>query len=83
MVIVMAEKKEASYRANKVVIQGTMEGYNVAPLEDLRKLAERTESMRGEITMLKGQLSDLQKALNAMNLRLERLENFLKGFRNF
>ena len=79
----MAEKKEMSYRANKVVIQGTVEGYNVAPLEDLEKLAERTESIRGEITTLKGQISDLQKALNAMNLRLERLENFLKGFRNF
>ena len=79
----MAEKKEASYRANKVVIQGTMEGCDVAPLEDLKKLAERTESIRGEITTLKGEISDLQKALNATNLRLERLENFLKAFRNF
>jgi len=79
----MAEKKEMSYRANKVVIQGTVEGYDVAPLEDLKKLAERTESIRGEITTLKGQISDLQKTLNAMNLRLERLENFLKAFRNF
>ena len=79
----MAEKKEASHRANRVVIQGTMEGYDVAPLEDLKKLAERTESIRGEITTLKKQISDPQKALNATNLRLERLENFLKAFRNF
>jgi len=79
----MAEKKEMSYRANKVVIHGTVEGYDVAPLEDLKKLAERTESIQGEITTLKGQMSDLQRALNAMNLRLERLENFLEAFRNF
>jgi len=79
----MAEKKETSYRAHKVVIQGTVEGYDVAPLEDLKKLAEQIESIRGEITTLKGQMSDLQKALNATNLRLDRLENFLKAFRNF
>jgi len=77
----MAEKKEPSYRSHKVVIRGTVEGYDVASLEDLKKVADQIESVLAEVTSLKGQLSDLQKALNATNAKLERLESFLKSFK--
>ncbi len=78
----MAEKKEIPpYRSHKVIIRGTVEGYEVASLEDLKKVTDQIESLQTEIMVLKGQLSDLQKALNATNLRLERLEGFLKSFR--
>jgi len=79
--VAMAEKKELPYRGHKVIIRGTVEGYDVASLEDLKKIADQIESILGEITTLRGQLSDLQKALNATNLKLERLENFLKSFK--
>jgi len=78
----MTERKEQPpYRSHKVIIRGTVEGYDVASLEDLKKVADQIESLQGDITTLKGQLGDLQKALNATNLRLERLEGFLKSFK--
>ncbi|MEM2111856.1 MAG: hypothetical protein QXX08_08275 [Candidatus Bathyarchaeia archaeon] len=77
----MAEKKEQSYHAHKVVIRGTVEGYDVASLEDLKKLTDQIQSLQTEIAGLKNQLNDLQRALNATNLRQERLENFLRSFK--
>ncbi len=77
----MAEKKEQIPRMHKVIIRGTVEGYEVASLDELRKLIEQIDSLQAEISTLRGQLVDLQKALNASNLRQERLENFLKSFR--
>ena len=77
----MAEKKEPAYRSHKVVIRGTVEGYEVASLEDLKKVSDQIESVLAEVTALKGQLSDLQKALNATNAKLERLETFLRSFK--
>lgn len=75
------ERKEASYRSHKVVIRGIVEGYDVASLEDLKKLENQIESLQGEINALKNQISELQKALNATNMRQERLENFLRSFK--
>jgi len=78
---VTKEGKELSYRSHKVVIRGVIEGYDVASLEDIKKIENRIEGLRSEINILKNQLSELQKALNATNMRLERLENFLRSFK--
>ena len=78
---VTKEGKEPSYRSHKVVIRGVVEGYDVASLEDIKKIENRIEGLQGEINILKNQLSELQKALNATNMRLERLENFLRSFK--
>lgn len=79
--IAAEERKEVSYRSHKVVIRGIVEGYDVASLEDLKKLENQIESLQGEINALKNQISELQKALNATNMRQERLENFLRSFK--
>lgn len=78
---VTKEKKEPSYRSHKVVIRGIVEGYDVASLEDIKKIENRIGNLQNEINVLKNQLSELQKALNATNMRLERLENFLRSFK--
>ncbi len=78
---VTEEKKEPSYRSHKVVIRGIVEGYDVASLEDIKKIENRIGNLQNEINVLKNQLSELQKALNATNMRLERLENFLRSFK--
>ncbi len=78
---VTKEGKEPSYRSHKVVIRGVVEGYDVASLEDIKKIENRIEGLQSEINILKNQLSELQKALNATNMRLERLENFLRSFK--
>ena len=77
----VSEKKESSYQAHKVIIKGTVEGYDVASLEDLKKLAEEIHNLQTEILSLKNQISDVQRALNATNMKQERLENFLKSFK--
>jgi len=77
----VAEEIKPSYRAHKVVIRGTVEGYDVASLEDLKKIAETLQRLQGDLNALKEQLNDLQRALNATNSRLERLENFLRSFK--
>ena len=78
MVIVMAEE---SPRVHKVIIRGTVEGYDVASLEDLKKISDELRTVQESLEKLKGQFIELQKALNATNLRVERLENFLKSFK--
>lgn len=78
--VVIEEKKEAP-RSHKVVIKGVIEGYDVASLEDIKKIEGQVESLQNEINALRSQINDLQKALNATNMRLERLENFLRSFR--
>ena len=77
----MTESGEPSYRAHKVVIRGTVEGYNVASLDDLRRISEEIKRLQEDLNALKGQFNDLQRALNATNTRLERVENFLKSFK--
>ncbi|MBS7606419.1 MAG: hypothetical protein QW502_00015 [Candidatus Bathyarchaeia archaeon] len=77
---VVEERKEPP-RSHKVVIRGIVEGYDVASLEDLKKIEGQIESLQNEIGALKNQISELQRALNATNMRLERLENFLRSFR--
>lgn len=77
----VAEEKREPHRSHKVVIRGVVEGYDVASLEDLKGIEIRIESLQNEINILKNQISDLQKALNATNMRLERLENFLRSFK--
>jgi predicted RNase H-like nuclease (RuvC/YqgF family) len=79
--MVAAEERKEPYRSHKVVIRGVVEGYDVASLEDLKKIEGQIESLQNEITALKGQIIELQKALNATNMRLERLENFLRSFK--
>ncbi|RLI35113.1 hypothetical protein DRO55_05650 [Candidatus Bathyarchaeota archaeon] len=74
-------EEEASYRAHNVVIRGTVEGYNVASLEDLKKLSDELKKIRDDLNLLKEQFGDLQRSLNATNSRLERLENFLRSFK--
>lgn len=75
------ERKEAPHRSHKVIIRGIVEGYDVASLEDLKKLENQIENLQNEINALKNQISELQKALNATNMRQERLENFLRSFK--
>ncbi len=75
------EKKEPVHRIHKVAIHGTVEGYDVASLEDLKNVTDQIVNLQGEIAALKGLLGDVQRALNATNMRLERLEKFLKSFR--
>lgn len=77
----LAEERKEPPRSHKVVIRGIVEGYDVASLEDLKKIEGQIESLQNEIGALKNQISELQKALNATNMRLERLENFLRSFR--
>jgi len=77
----MSEKREQAHRVHKVVISGTVEGYDVAPLEELKEAMYQIENLKGEIAALKGLLGDLQRALNTASMRLERLENFLKSFK--
>jgi len=77
----MAEEVKPSYQAHKVVIRGTVEGYDVASLEDLRRLADDLQKLQGDLNALREQFNDLQRALNATNSRLERLENFLRSFK--
>ncbi|MEM1551011.1 MAG: hypothetical protein QXL85_03095 [Candidatus Bathyarchaeia archaeon] len=79
--MVIAEERREPIRSHKVVIRGVVEGYEVASLEDLKKIEDRIESIQSEINALRNQISELQKTLNATNMRLERLENFLKSFR--
>ena len=81
MVTIMDEKKEPSLHAHKVLIRGTVEGYDVASLEDLKKQTEQILSLQSELTSLKGQINDLQRALNATNARQDRLESFLRSFK--
>ncbi|RJS85260.1 hypothetical protein CW702_01370 [Candidatus Bathyarchaeota archaeon] len=77
----MAEEIKPSYQAHKVVIRGTVEGYNVASLEDLKKLAEELKRLESDLNALKERYEDLQRTLSATNSRLERLENFLRSFK--
>lgn len=77
----VAEERKEPPRSHKVVIRGIVEGYDVASLEDLKKIESQIESLQNEIGVLKNQISELQRALNATNMRLERLENFLRSFR--
>jgi len=77
----MEEEIKPSYQAHNVVIRGTVEGYNVASLEDLKKLAESLQNLQREMNALREQFNDFQRALNATNARLERVENFLKSFK--
>jgi len=77
----MTEEVKASYQAHKVIIRGTVEGYNVASLEDLKKLAEELRKLEGDLNTLKERFNDLQRILNATNSRLERVENFLRSFK--
>lgn len=77
----VAEERKEPPRSHKVVIRGIVEGYDVASLEDLKKIEGQIESLQNEIGSLKNQISELQRALNATNMRLERLENFLRSFR--
>ncbi|MBS7624593.1 MAG: hypothetical protein QXF59_06105 [Candidatus Bathyarchaeia archaeon] len=76
-----AEERKEPYRTHKVVIRGVVEGYDVASLEDLKKIEGLIESLQNEINSLKNQVAELQRSLNATNMRLERLENFLRSFR--
>lgn len=79
--MVVAEEKREPIRSHKVVIRGIVEGYEVASLEDLKKIEDRIEGLQSEINALRNQISELQKTLNATNMRLERLENFLRSFK--
>lgn len=79
--MVVAEERREPIRSHKVVIRGIVEGYEVASLEDLKKIEERIESLQSEIGVLRSQINELQKTLNATNMRLERLENFLRSFK--
>jgi chromosome segregation ATPase len=76
--VVAEEKRE---RAHKVIIRGVVEGYDVASLEDLKRIESQLEGLQNEINTLRNQINDLQKALNATNMRLERLESFLRSFK--
>ncbi|MEM1543607.1 MAG: hypothetical protein QW502_04250 [Candidatus Bathyarchaeia archaeon] len=77
----VVEERKEPHRSHKVVIRGIVEGYDVASLEDLKGIEIRIESLQNEINILKNQIGELQKALNATNMRLERLENFLRSFK--
>ncbi|MBS7640752.1 MAG: hypothetical protein QXJ19_03115 [Candidatus Bathyarchaeia archaeon] len=79
--MVVTEERREPIRSHKVVIRGIVEGYEVASLEDLKKIEERIESLQSEINVLRSQINELQKTLNATNMRLERLENFLRSFK--
>lgn len=79
--MVVVEEKREPPRSHKVIIRGIIEGYDAASLEDIKKIEERIEGLQSEINALRGQISELQKTLNATNMRLERLENFLRSFR--
>lgn len=79
--MVVAEERKEAPRSHKVIIRGVIEGYDVASLEDIKKVEGLVESLQNEINALKGQINDLQRALNATNMRLERLENFLRSFK--
>lgn len=77
----MSKEEKPSHLAQKVVIRGTVEGYDVASLDDLKKVMDELQRQQEEIKGLKRQFSDLQRFLNALNTRLERLEGFLKSFK--
>lgn len=77
----VVEERKEPYRSHKVVIRGVVEGYDVASLEDLKKVEGLIEGLQNEINALKSQIVELQRALNATNMRLERLENFLRSFK--
>ncbi len=77
----MSKEEKPVHLAHKVVIRGTVEGYDVASLEDLKKITDEFQRQQGEVDGLKRQFSDLQRFLNALNTRLERLEGFLKSFK--
>ncbi|MEM1586667.1 MAG: hypothetical protein QXX99_04295 [Candidatus Bathyarchaeia archaeon] len=79
--MVVAEERREPIRSHKVVIRGVVEGYEVASLEDLKKIEEKIESIQNEINALRSQINELQKTLNATNMRLERLESFLRSFK--
>ncbi|MBS7648099.1 MAG: hypothetical protein QXK89_01270 [Candidatus Bathyarchaeia archaeon] len=76
-----AEERKEPFRSHKVIIRGVVEGYDVASIEDLKKIEGQIEGLQNEINALKNQIGELQRALNATNMRLERLENFLKSFK--
>ncbi|MCX8171864.1 MAG: hypothetical protein N3E47_07925 [Candidatus Bathyarchaeota archaeon] len=76
-----AEERKEPIRSHKVVIRGVVEGYDVASIEDLKKVEGHIESLQSEIVALKNQITELQRSLNATNMRLERLENFLRSFK--
>lgn len=75
------ETNESIRRVHKVIIKGTVEGYDVASMDDLNKILGEIKRQHTEMEALKNQFNELQNTLNAMNARLERLENFLKSFR--
>ena len=76
-----SEQNEPTQRVHKVVIRGTVEGYDVASMEDLNKIMNDIGLQHAEIETLKNQLSELQNTLTAVNSKLERIEGFLKSFR--
>jgi len=76
-----SEQNEPTQRVHKVVIRGTVEGYDVASMEDLNKIMNEIGLQHAEIETLKNQLSELQNTLTAVNSKLERIESFLKSFR--
>ena len=75
------EEKEPTRRVHKVVIKGTVEGYDVATIDDLNKILREIKRQHVEMDNLKNQFNELQNTFNAMSARLERIENFLKSFR--
>ncbi len=77
----MSEEEKPAYVGHKVVIRGVVEGYEVASLDDLKKIGEELQRQQGEIDGLKRQFGDLQRFLNALNTKLERIEGFLKSFK--
>ncbi|MEM1515717.1 MAG: hypothetical protein QXT26_07600 [Thermoproteota archaeon] len=79
--MVVAEERKEQVRSHKIVIRGVVEGYEVASLEDLKKIEDRIDGLQSEVNTLRNQITELQKTLNATNMRLERLENFLRSFK--
>jgi len=77
----MSKEEKPPHSTHNVVIRGTVEGYDVASLEDLKKILEEIQRQQEEINGLKAQLGSLQRFLNALNTRLERIEGFLKSFK--
>ena len=77
----MSEKKEQTRRVREVVISGNIEGYDAASVEELKKLIDRVEDLRGQIAALKRLVGNLQMAINTTNMRFERLEKLFKSFK--
>lgn len=79
--MVVTEEKRETARSHKIIIRGVIEGYETASLEDLKRVEDRIDCLQSEINTLRNQINELQKTLNATNMRLERLENFLRSFK--